>query len=521
MSAGTFELTHRQVMLVFSGLMLGIFLAAVDGTIVTTALPTIAGELGGLGQLPWVLTAYFLTSTIATPLLGKLSDLYGRRIVFQGAIVLFLVGSVAAGLSQTMTQLVILRGVQGIGGGGLQAIGFIILGDILSPRDRAKYMGMFTAVFALAGLIGPLLGGFFVDNLDWRWIFYINLPLGIVALAMTHKVLQLPFPRREHSIDYLGATLFIIAITSLLLATVWGDSSGWLSGQVLGLIALSIVGTVAFVWWEHRAAEPILPMHIFRNKVIPPAMAASFLAGAVIMGANAFLPLFLQVVTRISATRSGLLLTPLMAGLTLMSVISGRLLSRGLPYKRMMAVGATVMAFGVASLLVLDSSTSAASIIPLMIVIGLGAGTMWPVLSVATQNGLPVEDLGSGTAAYTFFRTLGQTLSLALYGAVLNSAIRSELPRQLPADSPPDLDVDALLGSPSQIDSLTAGVATAVREAVSFGVNRVFIAVVPVAVLMVVAVLLIPEVPLRQSSGIAERQAGADGDASETTEAAT
>jgi EmrB/QacA subfamily drug resistance transporter len=295
-----------QIRAVLSGLMLGLLLAALDQTIVSTALPTIVGELGGLNHLSWVVTAYLVTSTASTPLWGKISDLYGRKPMYIIAIVVFLAASALAGLSQSMWQLIATRGLQGIGGGGLLALTFAIVGDVIPPRDRGKYQGYFGAVFGLSSIAGPLLGGFFVDRLSWRWIFYINLPIGAIALFVISGVLHLRHQRRERTIDYLGAALLVAAVISGLLALVRGNELGWTNGEIVGLATAAVVLAVAFVWWEGRAPEPILPLRLFRNKTFSLVTAIGFMIGFALFGAIVFLPVYLQVVQRASPTKSAL-----------------------------------------------------------------------------------------------------------------------------------------------------------------------------------------------------------------------
>jgi EmrB/QacA subfamily drug resistance transporter len=501
---GGVELTHREVMTVLAGLLLSLFLAALDGTIVSTALPTMAGELGGLDQLAWVLTAYLLTSTASTPLWGKLSDLKGRRWTFQVAIVWFLVASALTGAAQTMPQLIIGRGLQGIGGGGIMALTFVILGDLVSPRERGRYMGWFTGTFTSASLLGPLLGGFFVDNASWRWIFYLKIPFGVVALLVVGRVLRVATPRVRSRIDVEGAGLLVTAVVSLILVMVWGgDRMAWTSAPILGLSALFLVALAGFVWQERRAAEPIMPLRLFHNRVVALAFLASVGAGAAMMAAGSFLPLFLQVVAGSSATASGLALAPMMIMLTLGSIVAGNLMTRLGRYKVFIVVGPLLTAIGLFALTGMDRSTTAVSLLPWMVLMGLGMGLFMPTTTTLTQNALPVGDLGVGTATLTFLRNLGQTIGVGAYGAALAARIDSVLTEELPAGS--TLEVAELLGTPERIRSLPPELQDVVIDAVGQGTTLVFALAVPVAMALVVIGLLIPELPLRTWSAQAAR----------------
>ena len=497
-------LTHREILIVFSGLMLGMLLAALDQTIVSTALPTIVGDLGGLNHLSWVVTAYLLTSTSSVPLYGKVSDLYGRKIVFQFAIVTFLVGSVFAGAAQNMLTLVIARGIQGIGGGGLMSLTMIIIADIVSPRDRGRYQGYIGAVFATSSVLGPLLGGLFTDSLSWRWIFYINIPLGLVALVVTSSVLNLPFVRREHKVDYLGAALLVAGVSALLLVMVWGGSEyAWGSTTILGLAAAGAVLVVAFVLQEARAAEPILPLSLFRIGVFRVSSSVSLLVGLAMFGAIVFLPLYFQIVTGASATRSGLLMLPMVAGLMATSIASGRMISRTGRYRRFPIAGALITAAGLALLTQLDVDTSRIESSLYMFVLGCGLGLLMQTLVLAVQNVVSHAEMGAATAGVTFFRSMGGAFGVAIFGTVLNNRLDHYVARNVPAE------VLNQLGNPSgtqlgrsraAIERLPDLVRADVIRSFAQALDVVFWAALPVALVAFVLTWFLHEAPLRTST---------------------
>src|SRR5437879_5406510 len=463
-------LSHRQIQIVFTGLMAGMLLASLDQTIVATALPTIVGDLGGLRELSWVVTAYILMSTISVPLYGKLSDLYGRRRIFQTAIVIFLIGSALSGLAHNMAELIGFRAVQGVGAGGLMATAQAIIGDIVSPRDRGKYQGYLGAVFAFASVVGPLLGGFFVDHLSWRWVFYVNLPIGAGALVITSAVLNLPYQRIEHRIDYLGAALVMGAASSLILITVWGGSQfAWGSPVILGLGAAGVVLLASFLLAERRADEPLIPLRLWSNPVFSVSTGLEFLVGFSMFGAIVFLPLYLQTVGHASATNSGVLILPLMLGLMASSIGSGRIITRTGRYKVFPVCGTALMALGVWLLSTMGTGTTRVQSSAYMFVLGLGMGMIVQVMVLAVQNAVEHRDLGVATGVETFSRSMGATFGVAAFGAVLNNRLAFHLPHLLPKGA--DVNAKTITASPAAIRHLPGAVQHGVLDALARSIH--------------------------------------------------
>ena len=501
-SSGTPVRSHREILIVFSGLMLGMLLAAIDQTIVSTALPTIVGELGGLDHLSWVVTAYLLTSTASTPLYGKLGDLYGRKKLFQLAIVVFLLGSILAGLSQNMLQLIVFRAVQGLGAGGLMSLAMAIIGDLVSPRERGRYTGYMGGVFALSSVGGPLVGGFFVDHLSWRWVFYINVPIGAVALFVVAAVLHLPVHRQEHQIDFLGAALLVGTVTSTLLVTVWGGNEyAWTSPTIVALGAIAVVLFLAFLFQERRAEEPILPLRLFRSSIFVVTTVVAFLIGMAMFGALVLMPLYLQVVRAASPTQSGLQLSPLMFGMITMSVISGRLISRSGRYKAFPIVGTAMMAVGLYLLSRLDVSTPRWTASAFMVIVGLGLGLSMQVLTLAAQNASDHRDLGVVTSANTFFRSMGGALGVAIFGSVFSSRLVAHLSSRLP-DLASQFSGGKFSGSPDRIRSLPPQIREPVLAAFADALQDVFLIAAPIGMMAFVMVLFLKEVPLREHAHV-------------------
>lgn len=497
------ELTHRQVMVVMSGLMLGMLVAALSQTVVATALPTIVGELGGQDQLAWVVSATLLTSTASTPLWGKLSDLYGRRPLFQLSIGVFLVGSVLCGVSQDMGQLIVFRAVQGVGMGGLMALSQAIVGDIVSPRERGRYQGYIGSVFGVSSVGGPLLGGFLVDGPGWRWCFYVGVPIGIAAFVVTNRVLTMPFTRRDHEVDYLGAALIVGGVSLLLLLlSLGGREFEWGSTEILAMGVGSAVLLGLAVVQERRAPEPIIPPRLFRIPTFRITSLAGFIVGVAMFGAIVYLPQYLQIVKGQTPTRSGLLTIPLMIGLMGMSIGSGRVITRTGRYKVFPVVGLVVVTVGLGlfSLLGVDTPLPVAGIY--MLVLGAGLGMVMQVLVLAVQNAVAHRDLGTATSAATFFRSMGGALGVAVFGALLSNRLGQHIPDRLAAAGvgvPTGGSSSDLLGTPDAIAALPGPVRDAVLGGFADSLSDIYTAAIPIALLGFVVVLFLPELPLRTS----------------------
>ena len=484
--------------------MLGMFLAALDQTIVATALPTIAGDLHGLNHLSWVVTAYILTATISTPLWGKLGDLYGRKKLFQAAIVIFLVGSALSGLSQDMAQLIGFRALQGIGAGGLMVGAQAIIGDVVSPRQRGRYMGYFGAVFGLSSVIGPLAGGFITQHLSWRWVFYINLPIGIVALAVISVVLQLPRHRTRHAIDYLGTALLGAGVTVIILLTTWGGTTyAWGSAPILSLAVAAVVFGTAFCWVEVRAAEPVIPLQLFRNSVFSVSNSIGFIVGFVMFGAIIYIPLYLQTVHAATPTSSGLQLLPLVCGMLVTFTISGQLVTKWGRYKIFPVIGTAVMSLGLFLFSLLTPSTPLAVSSIYMVVLGLGIGCVMQVLVVAVQNAVPQSQLGTATSSSTFFRSIGGAFGVAVFGAIFNNRLAVNLPKYLPPAALRAVHGSNVSASPAQLDALPAAIHHGYVLAFSESLHAVFLIGAPIALLAFVLTLFLKDLPLRDRAYLA------------------
>jgi EmrB/QacA subfamily drug resistance transporter len=491
-------LSRRAVLLIIGALMLGMLLAALDQTIVSTALPTIVGDLKGGSHIAWVITAYLLAATVSTPLWGKLGDQYGRKIFFQAAIVIFLAGSILAGLSHSMVELIAFRAIQGLGGGGLMVGAQAIVGDIVSPRERGRYVGLFGAVFGVASIVGPLLGGVFVDDLTWRWIFYINMPIGIIALIVVASQVPGRLGRVHHIIDYIGTTVLALAATSFILLTslggttyAWGSAPIW----VLGACGVLLVGI--FVLVERKAKEPVLPLHLFRLRAFWVTSVVGFIVGFAMFGAITYLPAFFQVVRGVSPTFSGVQLLPLMAGLLVVSIGSGQIISRTGRYRFWPIAGTATMTLGLYLLSLMGVGTPSVLDSLYMLVLGMGIGGVMQVLVIIVQNAVPHSELGVATSGATFFRSIGGSFGTAIFGAIFANVLVGNLAKHLHS-----VHLPAGFSSADVTPAVLSHLPTAIRLGFVAGyaesIQTVFIVAVPIAALAFLATWLIPQVELKK-----------------------
>ncbi|MER5441790.1 MDR family MFS transporter [Streptomyces sp. NPDC002790] len=489
------------VLVSIGALLLGMLLASLDQTIVSTALPTIVSDLGGLEHLSWVVTAYMLAATAATPLWGKLGDQYGRKKLFQLAILIFLVGSALCGLSQNMGQLIGFRALQGLGGGGLMVLSMAIVGDIVSPRERGKYQGLFGAVFGATSVLGPLLGGLFTEHLSWRWVFYVNLPIGVVALLVIAGALHIPVRSTKHRIDYLGTFLVASVATCLVLvASLGGTTWAWGSPQIIGLAILGVALGVAFVFVEFRAREPVLPMRLFRVRTFTLSAIISFVIGFAMFGAMTYLPTFLQVVQGVTPTMSGVHMLPMVFGLLLSTTLSGQVVSRTGRWKMFPVAGTAITLVGLLLLHNMDEYTATGVMSLYFFVFGAGLGLVMQVLVLIVQNAVPYEDLGVATSGATFFRSIGASFGVAIFGTVFANHLGSRLGDALSGRQlPPGVTPDSLGADPRGIAALPPEVRAPVVHAYSTSITDVFLYAVPVTLLAFALALLLHEDPLRGS----------------------
>ena len=492
------QLSKRELYTVFGALMLGMFLSALDGTIVSTALPTIVGELHGANHLSWVVVAYLLASTVSTPLWGKLGDLYGRKKLYQASIAIFLAGSILCGVSNSMLMLILSRALQGLGGGGLMVLAQAVIGDLVPPRDRGRYSGFFGATFGASTVLGPLIGGVIVDHLSWRWVFFVNIPLGLLAFVVTGLALPNSSRRQQHSMDYLGAFLLTLCASSVIVVTsLGGHSFAWNSSASYILAIVSLATGLWFYRVESRTAEPILSPRIMKNRVVSSASAIGFVTGFSMYGAMTFLPFLFQTVYGVSPTMSGLRLLPLMLGLFATSMLAGQLLARGWRYNLFPRVGTAVMTVGLGLLGTISATTSGVVIALYMIILGIGLGAVMQILVVAVQNAVDMKDLGSSTAAANFFRSLGGSFGTAVFGAVYSNILPHRLAHHIAetghAVSLPPADrwtPDVLLALPSQSLHI---IVTSIAETIQL----VFRYTLPFGVLAFLLSLTLPHVTLK------------------------
>ncbi|WP_413102593.1 MDR family MFS transporter [Streptomyces sp. Inha503] len=508
------EPKQRSTSVVIFALMIAMLLAMLDNMIVGTAMPTIVGELGGLDHLSWVVTAYTLATAASTPIWGKLGDMYGRKGVFLTSIVIFLAGSALSGMAQSMGELIGFRAIQGLGAGGLMVGVMAIIGDLVPPRERGRYQGIMAGVMAVAMIGGPLVGGTLTDHLGWRWIFYINLPLGAIALAAITAVLHLPKKRSEGRIDYTGAVLLTVGITALVLITTWGGNEyAWGSGQIIGLGAVGVLSLVAFLYVETRVAEPVLPLHIFRNANFSLVTAIGFLTGFVMFGSTTFLPLYQQTVQGATATNSGLLLLPMLLGMLVVSLVAGRVTTSTGKYKIFPVVGGLLITVGMFLLSTMDTETTRFTSGLFMAVLGMGMGCLMQTTMLVAQNSVEMKDMGVGSSSATLFRTLGGSFGVAILGALFTNQVRDTMTERGGGKAAAITSGSAQL-DPASLKLLPPPIRDAYTHAVASGAHQVFLWGALISIVGAIAAWFVKEVPLR---GAAAKSAdGDDAAAAET-----
>jgi EmrB/QacA subfamily drug resistance transporter len=501
-------MTVHRFTLTFGGLLLAMLLAALDQTIVATALPTIVGDLGGLDHLSWVVTAYLLGATVSMPLWGRAGDLYGRKRLFVAAIVVFLAGSASSGAAASLGQLIGFRALQGLGAGGLMTLAMAIVGDIVSPRERGRYQGYIQMVFVVASVAGPLLGGVLADHVSWRWVFYVNLPIGAAALGLIAVALDLPAERTSARIDVAGAALLAGALSAVLLVMTWGGRElAWSSPELLGLAGAAVLLLAGFLAQERRTSDPILPLRVLGDPVVRVAAAVMFLTTLAFFAAIVFAPLFLQLVTGASATESGLLLLPLLLAGAASTALSGRAISRTGRYKAFPVAGLALMAAGLLGLSQLTAATPQATAAAALAVFGIGFGMVSQVLLVAVHNAVDRRDLGIATGATNLFRALGGSFGVALFGTIFAARLDVWLPRELPAGAA-YIDAATLQASPERLAAMPGPVQEGIARATAHALDTVFLVAAPVAVLALLVALCLREVPLRGAAPAPARPSG-------------